>query len=98
MLARLDDPHKRYKFSSEDVVERRYFQQYLKAIKRVLGKTHTPEAPWMVIPADHKPTVRALVGRLLRERLTACTHAGEVKARALSAPEQRYKAELKRSL
>src|SRR5467141_1973858 len=51
-LARIDDPHKNWKFSLEDVEERKYWKQYMKAYEACLAATSTRHAPWYVVPAD----------------------------------------------
>jgi PPK2 family polyphosphate:nucleotide phosphotransferase len=64
-LERLDDPAKQWKFSSSDVAERAYFDDYQHAYEEALSATSTPWAPWHVVPADHKYAMRALVGGVL---------------------------------
>lgn len=64
-LARLDDPKKRWKFSAADLAEREHFEAYMDAYEEALTATSTEWAPWYVIPADHKPTLRALVGGVI---------------------------------
>ncbi|HVT64388.1 MAG TPA: polyphosphate kinase 2 family protein [Mycobacteriales bacterium] len=60
-LDRLDDPAKQWKFSSADVAEREHFDEYMAAYEDALTATSTTHSPWYVIPADHKPSMRALV-------------------------------------
>ncbi|MFN8104746.1 MAG: polyphosphate kinase 2 family protein [Acidimicrobiia bacterium] len=60
-LARLDDPDKHWKFDSGDLAERGRWHEYMDAYEKLIGATSTPWAPWYVIPADHKPTMRAVV-------------------------------------
>jgi PPK2 family polyphosphate:nucleotide phosphotransferase len=64
-LERLDDPVKQWKFSSSDVAERAFFDDYQHAYEEALSATSTPWAPWYVVPADHKYAMRALVAGLL---------------------------------
>ena len=64
-LDRLNDPMKQWKFSSADLKERGYWDQYQEAVNDVLRHTSTPWAPWWVIPADHKWVSRALVGGVI---------------------------------
>lgn len=52
--ARLDDPHKNWKFSLEDLDKRKLWGQYMAAYQEMLEKTTTGLAPWYVIPADQK--------------------------------------------
>jgi PPK2 family polyphosphate:nucleotide phosphotransferase len=64
-LDRLDDPAKQWKFSTADLAEREHFEAYQKAYEKALSATSTKHAPWYVIPADHKPTMRALVAGVI---------------------------------
>jgi PPK2 family polyphosphate:nucleotide phosphotransferase len=51
---RLDDPARRWKISEADYTERAYWARYEKAYEAALGKCSTADAPWFVIPSDHK--------------------------------------------
>ena len=51
---RLDDPAKRWKISESDYTEREYWDDYERAYDDVLAKCNTEQAPWFVIPANHK--------------------------------------------
>jgi PPK2 family polyphosphate:nucleotide phosphotransferase len=53
-LERLDEPEKNWKFSDADVHERQYWDDYMHAYEEMIQNTATPEAPWYVVPADHK--------------------------------------------
>ena len=53
-LARLDEPEKNWKFSEGDVHERQRWNDYMNAYEDMIRHTATPEAPWYVVPADHK--------------------------------------------
>jgi PPK2 family polyphosphate:nucleotide phosphotransferase len=53
-LARLDEPMKRWKFSMADVTERRRWDDYMAAYQDMISSTSTDDAPWYVVPADHK--------------------------------------------
>jgi len=52
--ARLDDKTKRWKFSPADLAERKYWDEYTKAFEDALRYCSTEEAPWYVVPSDHK--------------------------------------------
>jgi polyphosphate kinase 2 (PPK2 family) len=65
LLARLDDPHKTWKFSVNDIHERRYWDDYQTAYEEMLNATNTPWAPWYVVPADRKWFVRAAIGNVI---------------------------------
>jgi PPK2 family polyphosphate:nucleotide phosphotransferase len=52
--ARLEIPHKRWKFSSGDLETRRHWREYQKAYEEAINATSHPAARWHVVPADHK--------------------------------------------
>jgi PPK2 family polyphosphate:nucleotide phosphotransferase len=64
-LERLDDPAKYWKFSAADLAERGHWDDYMTAYEEALTATSTAWAPWYVVPADHKYTLRALVGGIV---------------------------------
>jgi PPK2 family polyphosphate:nucleotide phosphotransferase len=51
---RLEREDKHYKFSSNDVRERRNWDAYQEAYEDMLSCTSTEWAPWYVVPSDHK--------------------------------------------
>ena len=64
-LRRLDDPTKNWKFKTEDIAERAYWDQYMAAYEAALNATSRPWAPWFAIPADNKPYMRAVVAETI---------------------------------
>jgi len=68
-LSRLEDPEKRWKFNLADVRERQRWSEYMKAYEDALEATSTEDAPWYVVPADHKWVCRAAVADILVETL-----------------------------
>ncbi len=60
-LDRIDEPAKRWKFSMGDVAERKLWDKYMAAYEDMIRHTSTPEAPWFVVPADHKWFTRMVV-------------------------------------
>jgi PPK2 family polyphosphate:nucleotide phosphotransferase len=68
-LSRLDEPHKHWKFSANDVHERSHWKDYMHAYRDALRATSRPHAPWYAIPADDKPFMRMTVARIIAERL-----------------------------
>jgi PPK2 family polyphosphate:nucleotide phosphotransferase len=60
-MERLDDPSKNWKFSSTDVRERGYWDDYQAAYEAAIRATATPHAPWYVVPADNKWYMRLVV-------------------------------------
>lgn len=69
LLARLDDPHKNWKFRLEDLDDRALWDEYTEAYRDVLSKCSTPEAPWYVIPSDEKAVRNYFVARMLVDTL-----------------------------
>jgi PPK2 family polyphosphate:nucleotide phosphotransferase len=51
---RLADPTRYWKFSLQDVEERKYWSAYRKAYEDVLSRCSTKWAPWHLVPANHK--------------------------------------------
>jgi PPK2 family polyphosphate:nucleotide phosphotransferase len=68
-LARIDEPGKRWKFSVKDVAERALWDRYLEAYEDAIRNTATQDAPWFVIPADHKWFTRLVVARAMVDAL-----------------------------
>ncbi|HEY2458079.1 MAG TPA: polyphosphate kinase 2 family protein, partial [Candidatus Acidoferrum sp.] len=60
-LARLDESHKNWKFSPDDVKEREHWDDYQDAYEKMIRNTATEHAPWIVVPADNKWFSRLLV-------------------------------------
>lgn len=69
LLARLGDPKKQWKFSAADLAERGYWKDYVRAYEDALTATSTQEAPWHILPADHKWVSRWLASEILSETI-----------------------------
>jgi PPK2 family polyphosphate:nucleotide phosphotransferase len=54
MEARLADPEKNWKFNTGDLKTRAKWDQYMEAYEDLLNKCSTDDAPWYVVPANHK--------------------------------------------
>ncbi|NJP40524.1 polyphosphate kinase 2 family protein [Oscillospiraceae bacterium HV4-5-C5C] len=56
--AKLDDrlthPEKNWKFSEADLHERQYWDHYQRCYEDVLNNCSTSNAPWYIVPADHR--------------------------------------------
>jgi PPK2 family polyphosphate:nucleotide phosphotransferase len=52
--ARLDDPAHQWKISESDYTERKLWDDYIKAFEAMLSRCSTDQAPWFVIPSNHK--------------------------------------------
>ncbi len=68
-LERLDNKEKHWKFSSDDVKERQYWDDYQQAYQDAIRHCSLPEAPWYVIPADDKWYSHILCGEIIAHEL-----------------------------
>jgi polyphosphate kinase 2 (PPK2 family) len=68
-LARIDTPEKNWKFQMSDVRERQHWKEYMAAYEDAIQRTATPEAPWIVVPADHKWFTRLVVSNAIVDAL-----------------------------
>lgn len=68
-LDRVELPDKRWKFSMNDVEERRLWPKYMAAYEEAIRETSRPEAPWYVLPADNKWFTRLVAAAALVEAL-----------------------------
>ena len=68
-LRRIDLPDHRWKFSTHDLEERRYWDAYQQAFSRMLSHTSTEWAPWYVIPADRKWFARIATAAVIAQSL-----------------------------
>jgi PPK2 family polyphosphate:nucleotide phosphotransferase len=69
--ARLDDPRKQWKISEDDYVERTSWDAYMAAYEEVFRRCSTDDAPWFVIPANHKWFRNLAVSSIVVETLEA---------------------------
>jgi len=51
---RLDDPGRQWKISDSDYSERKLWDKYVEAFEAALSKCSTEQAPWFIIPSNHK--------------------------------------------
>ena len=65
LLARLQEPAKRWKFSMNDIAERGKWDDYMRAYEDMIRATSHSMAPWHVVPADNKPFARLLVAGVI---------------------------------
>ena len=70
-LDRIDEPAKRWKFSMNDVKERKLWDKYQNAYEEMIRHTSRTEAPWFVVPADHKWFTRMVVAAALVQEMQA---------------------------
>jgi PPK2 family polyphosphate:nucleotide phosphotransferase len=68
-LKRIMTPEKNWKFSLTDAKERGFWDQYMMAYEDMFNHTSTEQAPWYIIPADHKWFTRAAVADVIITKL-----------------------------
>jgi PPK2 family polyphosphate:nucleotide phosphotransferase len=66
-LRRLDRPEKNWKFSTSDVHERKFWDDYMRAFEAAIRATASEQAPWLVVPADHRWFTRLVVAAAIVE-------------------------------
>ncbi|HVL22480.1 MAG TPA: polyphosphate kinase 2 family protein [Thermomicrobiales bacterium] len=65
LQARLDDPEKHWKFSVGDLDDRARWTAYQRAFEDAINCCTTAEAPWYVIPANHKWYRNLAIARII---------------------------------
>jgi PPK2 family polyphosphate:nucleotide phosphotransferase len=69
LIARLQNPRKRWKFDPGDARERSFWADYQSAYESCIANTHAKTAPWYVIPADNKRNARLLISKITLDAL-----------------------------
>jgi PPK2 family polyphosphate:nucleotide phosphotransferase len=69
LQSRLDNPDKRWKFSSADIKERAYWDDYRAAFDDALTNCSTDHAPWYVVPANKKWYRNLVIARTIADTL-----------------------------
>jgi PPK2 family polyphosphate:nucleotide phosphotransferase len=67
--SRLADPDKRWKFSTNDIKERAFWEDYQDAFEDAINETSTEHAPWYVVPANKKWYRNLVVARTIADTL-----------------------------
>ena len=70
-LERIDNPEKNWKFSQADIVERKFWKDYMKAYEGCLSATSTAHAPWFVVPADDKANAWLIISQIILDTLNS---------------------------
>src|SRR6202142_517092 len=88
-LARIENPQKNWKFSTADMNERGYWDEYQAAYEDMIRHTATEKAPWYVVPAANKGFTRGVVAAAVIETLDSLDlkypEVGEDKLKELAA-------------
>jgi PPK2 family polyphosphate:nucleotide phosphotransferase len=69
LLAREQNPDKYFKLSLGDWEERELWDDYTEAFEDALENCHSKDAPWTVVPANHKWYRDLVIARTVTERL-----------------------------
>jgi len=71
LQARLEDPNKHWKFSSNDIKERAFWDDYQRAFEDAVNATSSSFAPWYVVPANKKWFRNLVIARTIADTLEA---------------------------
>ncbi len=93
-MERLDTPDKNWKFSSSDVKEREFWDEYQEAYEDMIRHTASAHAPWYVVPADNKWFTRLVVSQAVVDALKAM----DLKYPEVSSAEQAALAQARKQL
>ena len=77
LLRRLEKQEKNWKFSPDDLKERRLWDKYQEFYQDAINRTSKDYAPWFTIPADDKPTARYIVAKIMYDTLKQYTDIKE---------------------
>lgn len=93
LRAREEDKDKAWKISTSDLKERKYWDDYQKAYEDVLSKCSTDEAPWYIVPANHKWYRNIAIAQTLVDTMREYKHEwkSELEARSQQALEELQK-------
>lgn len=70
-ISRLETPGKHWKYSAGDLDEAALWDDYMHAYAEMLPATTQDCAPWYAIPADDKPSMRAIVASIIAEKMNS---------------------------
>jgi PPK2 family polyphosphate:nucleotide phosphotransferase len=68
-IDRMEHKEKNWKFSSLDIIERKFWKEYQRAYELALKRTSTKIAPWFIVPADDKLYAHCIIGNIILEKL-----------------------------
>ncbi len=77
LLRRLDKQEKNWKFSPDDLKERKLWDNYQACYEDAISRTSKPHAPWYTIPADDKDSARYMVAKIMYDTLKKYTDIQE---------------------
>jgi PPK2 family polyphosphate:nucleotide phosphotransferase len=92
---RLDDPHRNWKISESDYSERELWDDYIEAFEDAIRATSTKEAPWYVIPSNHKWFRNLAVSQIMADTMEGLKLSFPPPSVDLAAIRRKYHAALK---
>jgi PPK2 family polyphosphate:nucleotide phosphotransferase len=92
---RLDDPARNWKISEADYSERALWDDYVEAYEDAIEATSTPEAPWYVIPSNHKWFRNLAVSQIMADMMEELKLAFPPPSVNLSDIRRKYHAAVK---
>lgn len=69
LQSRLDQPHKHWKFNTDDLEDRARWDDFMHAYEDLLSDTSTEHAPWFVVPANRKWYRNLCVARIVLDKM-----------------------------
>lgn len=94
LLRRLNIPEKNWKFSAGDLKERKLWDKYQFCYEDLLNRTSKENAPWFILPADDKPSVRLILAEILLEELKKYNFTEPTLPAKVQAQVEEFKAQL----
>ena len=68
-IQRIQEKEKNWKFSSSDLKERKFWNEYQLAFSDAISKTSTENSPWYLIPCDKKIDAQNIMSQIIIETL-----------------------------
>ena len=94
LLRRLNLPSKNWKFSEDDLKERKLWDTYQFCYEDLLNRTSKENAPWYIIPADDKDSARIILAKILVKELEKYNFKEPTLSDKLAAQLDDFKAQL----
>jgi PPK2 family polyphosphate:nucleotide phosphotransferase len=92
---RLEDPEHNWKISDSDYTERELWDDYVLAFEDAIGATSTDEAPWFIIPSNHKWFRNLAISAIVSETMGALDLRYPAPSVDLAAIRRKYHAAVK---
>lgn len=69
LVKRAQRPERRWKLTASDLRDHELWDAHMRSFEEAVETTHTPQAPWYVVPADNKWVARVVVAELVLRAL-----------------------------